>query len=191
MEKLKSEIAFLKAEKQFGIDLKTLSDGKQKMEEELKIVKAENDKLVVVNNSLQEELDKSNNQNQLLQQEIVNLKDTISSTTEKLKVSNMEFLKSKEELKHFNVSKKKLEAEKDRLEDLNKTSKCNVNEKKIMEGRLQNDKGFQEKVNTSYPVNHDNQTRKMVDVSEMVFENALFCCGYKKWFDKLHERTAL
>ena len=75
MEKLKSENALLKAEKQFGIDLKSISDGKQKIEDQLKIVKNEKDKLVEENKALHDELDKSNNQNRLLQKENSKMKE--------------------------------------------------------------------------------------------------------------------
>ena len=66
-----SEIALLKAEnKQFGIDLKTLSDVKQQAEQELKFVKLENDRYVDEIKTLRYDLGESrNNRNEPLHQE--------------------------------------------------------------------------------------------------------------------------
>ncbi|XP_066914894.1 uncharacterized protein [Clytia hemisphaerica] len=212
---LKSENALLKAQKQFGIDLKTLSNKKQKIEDELKIVEKEKYKLVEENKAVkvfQRDLDGLNNRNHQLQKENTKLKANEASARDELKVLRMQQKKSQTEIERINERSKQLETEKNKFENFYQTAKREKEEllqvKKKMEGqlndlkeankRLQNDNPVQKKVTTPAPVNHDIQPIDFSQMSiedfissgiSMVLENTVFCEDYKKWVSELERKS--
>eukprot|EP00111_Clytia_hemisphaerica_P017140 TCONS_00050767-protein len=183
MEKLKSENTFLKAEKQFGIDLKAISDDKQNIEEELKSAKIENAKfrqqnenLIEENKRFEENLKEVEAENQNFIQENTTLKANEAKITDELKTLKMEktqMLDSIQKLKEKNKKKENKGARKKQFQKAEVLKTAEKNE-----------------VNKDEEPDYSRMPleESILSGSYMIFEEE-FYPGYENWYTNMYKRS--